>query len=167
MDGVKYYYFWWKLSLRVPINRKWIWQDDRLAGVREPLCTVGGAVLLYLEYPTSICEIQVTGLPFGHEITAARTDFLPLKYFPYLQKEEEKRFPNVSAPSNQSNTELAFVHSYYLILYDTYGNHKETVTHCQNESKTLTLQTGSLVFACKKCCSPKDSRSHASRIQST
>lgn len=77
------------------------------------------------------------------------------------------RFPNVSGPSNQGNTELAFVHSYYLILYDIYGNHKETLTHCQNESKTLTSKSGSLIFACKKCCSPQDSRSHAGRIQST
>lgn len=162
MDGVKYYHFWWKPSLRVPINRKWIWQDDRLAGVREPLHTVGGVVLVYLEYPTGICEIQITGLPYGHKTTAARTDFLPLKFFPYFQKEEEKRFTKISAPSNQGNTELAFVQSYYLILYDIYGNHKKTLTHCQNESKTLTLQTGNLVFACKKC-SPQDSRSHASR----
>lgn len=166
MDGVKYYHFWWNPSLRVPINRKWIWQDDRLAGVREPLHTVGGAVLLYLEYPTGISEIQVTGLPFGNETTAARTDFFPFKFFPYLQKEEEKSISKVSASSNQGSTELALVPSYYLILYDIYDNHKETLTHCQNESKTLTLQTGSLVCACKKCCSPQDSRSHASRILS-
>lgn len=107
MDAVKYYHFWWKPNLRVTINRKWIWQDDRLAGVRETLRTVGGAVLFYLEYPTGICEIQVTVLPFGPKTTAARTDFLPLKYFPYLQKEEEKSFPKVSTPSNQCNAEPA------------------------------------------------------------
>lgn len=124
------------------------------------------------QYILNILQVSVRSRLLDYHVatkqqkSAARTDFLPLKFFPYLQKEEEKRCTKISAPSNQGNTELAFVQSYYLILYDIYGNHKKTLTHCQNESKTLTLQTGNLVFACKKCCSPQDSRSHVSRISS-
>lgn len=38
---------------------------------------MGGALLLYLEHLTGICEIQIIGLPFGHETTEGATDIFP------------------------------------------------------------------------------------------
>lgn len=84
--------------------------------IREPLCTVGGAVLIYLECPTGICKIQVTGPPFGHETTEATTDISPIKFFPILQKEEEKRFPQIIC-SQQSRQHRAGFGSQLLINF--------------------------------------------------